>query len=358
MDIPKFILVFAFGCLVHSARAQNPHGEALKIDCASCHSPEEWAIASSAWEAGELVVPSGRETRSGFSHNTTKFPLTGRHAQLDCKDCHENLVFSEADANCISCHTDMHQITAGSECTRCHTTANWLVDDVDELHVENGFPLLGRHAAVSCNECHVSESAVRFDRIGNDCINCHLVDYQTTDAPNHEEAGYSLNCMECHDVASETWNWEFGAANHNFFPLTEGHAIQDCNACHANGMFTDTPTDCIACHEDDFLAATSPDHQTNGFPTDCTLCHSTKPGWPSDDFKQHDDLYFPIFSGKHKGAWNDCIECHTTAGDYSQFSCIDCHEHNNASKLAGKHDEVSDYQFNSQACFDCHPTGH
>jgi len=349
------VLVVLFTGIVAS---QNPHGEKLTIDCASCHSPEAWAIASSAWSGGELIVPTKNENVKGFSHNETNFPLTGQHANLDCRECHDNLVFEEANANCISCHTDMHQMTVGDDCTRCHTTENWLVDNIDELHFENGFPLLGQHATASCNECHTSESAVRFDRIGNDCINCHLEDFQATTSPDHQAAGYSTNCMECHDVAAEGWFWTSGTANHNFFPLTGGHEIQDCNACHSNGTFSGTPTDCFACHEEDYLATTSPNHQANGFPTDCSVCHAIEPGWPAQDFAQHDDLYFPIFSGKHKGEWNDCIECHTVAGDFKQFSCIDCHEHNNPSKLADKHDEVGDYQYNSQACYQCHPTGH
>lgn len=355
--IKAAVSLFLVFFLVGAVASQNPHGDKMVIDCAACHSPEGWAIASSAWNAGELVVPTKTGKAKAFSHNETAFPLTGQHANVDCRACHENLVFEDADASCISCHTDMHQMTAGSDCTRCHTTENWLVDNIDELHFENGFPLLGQHAVVSCNQCHQAETGIRFDRIGNDCINCHLDDYQATTSPDHVAAGYSTNCMECHDVASNEWLWTSGTANHNFFPLTGGHEIQDCNACHANGTFQGTPTECFACHEDDYLATTSPNHQASGFPTDCSVCHSIEPGWPAQDFAQHDDLYFPIFSGKHKGEWNDCVECHTVAGDFSQFSCIDCHEHNDPGKLADKHDEVSGYQYNSQACYQCHPKG-
>lgn len=358
MKRKKILIAWAIGFfIVANVFAQNPHGEKLAIDCAACHSPESWAIASTAWDAGELVRPVAGTSQKAFSHKETGFPLTGQHASLDCRECHDNLVFGQANGSCISCHTDLHQMTAGDDCMRCHNTNNWLVDDIDELHFENGFPLLGQHAVISCDQCHSSETALRFDRIGNDCINCHLDDFQATTAPNHEAAGYSTNCMECHDVASQTWLWTSGTANHNFFPLTGGHAIQDCNACHSNGTFAGTPTECFACHEDDYLATTSPDHQANGFPTDCSACHAIEPGWPAQNFDNHDDLYFPIFSGKHKGEWNDCIECHTVAGDFSQFSCIDCHEHNDANKLAKKHDEVGGYQYNSQACYQCHPKG-
>lgn len=337
--------------------SQNPHGENLAIDCAACHSPEGWAIAASSWNAGELVNPYGSEGKKAFSHNETAFPLTGQHCNLDCRECHDNLVFEHADASCISCHTDLHQMTAGNDCKRCHTTENWLVDEVDVLHFDNGFPLLGQHAVVSCNECHVAETSLRFDRIGNECINCHLDNFEATKTPDHQAADFSTDCMQCHDLAAPSWFWTVGTANHGFFPLTGGHEIQDCNACHANGVFAGTPTDCFSCHEDDYLATTGPDHQANGFPTDCQLCHAIEPGWPAQDFDNHDDLFFPIFSGKHKGKWNDCTECHTVAGDFRQFSCIDCHEHSDANKLGKEHDKVSGYQFNSQACYQCHPKG-
>ena len=52
--------------------------------------------------------------------------------------------------------------------------------------------------------------------------------------------------------------------------------------------------------------------------------------------------YFPIFSGKHKGEWNEYNECHRTPAGFSQFSCIDCHEHDSTGDLADEHDNVSD----------------
>ena len=343
-------IILCFGVNVFS---QNPHSEALVIDCAACHSPEGWEIATSSWKNGTLVNPNAEES---FSHDRTGFPLTDQHAVLDCRDCHETLVFTQAQTSCISCHTDLHQMTVGDDCARCHSTEHWLVDNITEIHQENGFPLLGNHALANCFDCHVSETALRFDRIGNDCINCHREDYSATSMPDHQAAGYSLECMDCHDVGSPTWQWSAGGSGHLFFPLTQGHEINDCAACHSSGSFSNTPTDCFACHENDFRATISPDHEAGNFPTDCAACHTTAIGWPAADFSQHDELYFPIFSGKHKGEWNECVDCHTT-GTFSAFSCIDCHEHNNAGDLADEHNDVSNYSYSSQACYQCHPKG-
>lgn len=339
--------------------AQSPHGAELRINCAACHSSEGWEIDADFWSKSELTKPNttGSSETPRFQHSQTNFELDGRHAQVDCRACHESLVFKEISSDCISCHTDLHQQTVGIDCARCHNSSNWLVDNITALHIENGFPLFGQHATANCTDCHHSETALRFDRIGNDCVNCHLDNYSATTMPDHKSAGYSTDCVACHDPSSSDWHWTAGAANHLFFPLTRGHQVNDCTKCHIGGNFQNTPTDCFACHASDFMATTSPDHEAGNFPTDCMICHTTEPGWPATNFTQHDQLYFPIFSGKHDGEWNQCTECHTTSGDFKAFSCIDCHEHNNAGDLADEHDEVSGYSHTSSACYSCHPKG-
>ncbi|MBK8501806.1 MAG: hypothetical protein IPL46_06110 [Saprospiraceae bacterium] len=67
-------------------------------------------------------------------------------------------------------------------------------------------------------------------------------------------------------------------------------------------------------------------------------------------------MYFPIHSGSHNGAWNECVECHTAEGNFTVFSCTECHEHNQ-SKTDDEHKGISGYTFNSDACLTCHPIG-
>ena len=328
-------------CLPQIAHAQSPHGESLgKMDCVVCHNPDGWEIAMDTFR---------------YDHGTT-FPLEGRHLSVDCRACHSSLVFSEAPMQCVDCHEDMHSASVGNDCTRCHDTDNWLVDDTPEIHEKNGFPLVGVHDNLSCIDCHRSETGLRFDRLGNDCINCHSDDYQSTQSPNHTDVGYSAdNCTNCHDPFST--GWTAGEINHNFFPLTQGHNIQDCQQCHLTDKYSDASPECISCHEDNFNNTNNPAHVAGGFPTDCTLCHTTEPGWAATAFGDHDDQYFPIYSGKHKGEWNQCTDCHTNSGDFSSFSCIDCHEHSNQAGLTREHNEVSGFDYESNACYQCHPKG-
>jgi hypothetical protein len=282
--------------------AQSPHGETLKIDCAQCHNPEGWTI--------------NYETIQ-FDHSTTDFDLEGAHNQTDCKACHTSLVFSEVPTDCISCHVDVHSMSVGNDCMRCHSSQSWLVDNISEIHEENGFPLIGTHSNLSCIECHLSETDLRFDRVGNDCISCHREDYMAAQNPNH--TGFSTNCIDCHSVLG--MEWEADIINHDFFPLTLGHDLQNCSECHTTGVFSDANPDCVSCHQNDYTATVNPNHQQANIPTDCVSCHTTNPGWMPALF-DHDATDFPL-TGGHIGL--DCVECHANGYSNTPTDCFACH---------------------------------
>ena len=352
-------IILLFGLTINLL-AQNPHGADFKMDCAACHTSDGWEITAEFWKNNTpskpiistttgLVLPNSSK---GFDHNSTEFNLQGQHTIVDCKDCHQSLVFSEAQTECISCHTDMHNQTVGMDCARCHTSENWLVSDITELHYDNGFPLMGAHAIASCNECHISETDLTFEPIGNECINCHLDEYSATTNPNHTSAGFSTNCIECHSINGFDWSTE--NINHEFFPLNKGHDVEDCARCHTSGDYSNTPTDCLSCHLADYTASINPNHQNQSFPTDCRECHTTDPGWTPAEYLQHDVEYFPIYSGEHNGEWDQCLECHTNPSSYVEFTCTTCHAN---PETDDEHSGIGGYSFNSPACLACHPTG-
>ena len=354
-----WLIIFLIGGTI-SLVAQNPHGEGLKMDCAACHTSDGWEISMDSWNfikdpEVEISQITGWElkwdTLDKFNHFNTNFPLEGQHAGVDCRGCHADLVFAPTSVDCISCHTDVHQQTVGSDCVRCHTADNWLVDNITELHLENGFPLLGMHATAACIECHTSETGLQFTRIGNECINCHLADFNATTNPNHADAGFSMECVDCHSIESIGWFSE--TMNHDFFPLTKGHEIEDCAACHIDRNFTNTPTDCFACHQTDFTAALEPNHEAAGFSTECIDCHTTDIGWEPAEYADHDNI-FPIYSGAHQGEWEQCVDCHNNPSDYTQFTCTNCHTNPETDE---QHAAVTGYVYENTACLACHPAG-
>ncbi len=324
---------------------QSPHGGDFVLNCADCHNPEGWSISSESWKTNNPSQPKS------FSHSKTEFPLEGAHQVLDCKQCHTSLVFAQASSDCVSCHTDMHEQTVGDDCKRCHDSDSWTIDRIPELHERNGFPLIGAHDQLTCVECHQSASNLRFNRIGNECVNCHRQDYENTQNPDHSAAGYSDNCMECHNPSKGGWGVD--NFNHGFFPLVGGHDIS-CEKCHTGGTFANLSADCVTCHQEDYNNTQSPNHTVLQFSIDCASCHTTAPEWTPANFPDHDGLYFPIYSGEHKGEWDQCIDCHTNPNNYAEFSCTNCHTN---PETNDDHGGVNGYVYSNNACFACHPNG-
>jgi hypothetical protein len=168
------------------------------------------------------------------------------------------------------------------------------------------------------------------------------VDYVATTNPNHTASGIPTTCQTCHTTNP---GWQPANFNHTSFPLTLGHSTPTCNDCH-KGNYTSTSIDCYSCHQTDYNNTTNPNHKTLGFSTTCTQCHTVQPGWKPATYTQHDTQFFPIYSGRHKGQWNACTDCHTNTANYALFNCITCHGNVHSGK-----------NYTNAQCYSCHPRG-
>ena len=323
--------------LVVSVMAQSPHGKDFKLECSRCHSVDNWDV---------------QMKNINFNHDSTGFKLLGQHKNVECRLCHPTLLFSQAKKECADCHTDVHQNTTGHDCERCHNNQSFVVSNITQIHMDSRFPLFGAHKTADCVRCHPSESNLQFKPLGVECVECHNDKYLATTNPNHQTAGFSTECSQCHDVTA--FEWKGTGFTHDFFPLTSGHASLYCSDCHGDGYQRKLSTDCYSCHAADYNNASEPDHKASGFSTACAECHTTNPGWKPASYKQHDSEYFPIYSGKHKGVWSSCTECHPTTT--KTFTCIDCHHHNKTD-TDSRHRNVGGYSYNSNSCYSCHPSG-
>ncbi len=137
-------------------------------DCKACHSIEIWSEIS-------------------FDHNKTNFQLLGKHAQVDCRNCHFSIVegkekqqFSNLAESCENCHEDIHfkqfEVLGKSDCERCHTFNNWLAEKFN--HDNARFKLDGKHEGLQCIACHKpTDNLIRnyvvykFEDIS--CASCH-----------------------------------------------------------------------------------------------------------------------------------------------------------------------------------------
>ncbi len=346
------LLVCLLGQIPTTVLAQNqdsssPHGElSIAIDCSRCHTDKGWVPTRIPME---------------FVHaSDAGVDLDGRHADLECVACHERLRFDEPHIiglECQSCHTDVHDGTLSSECANCHKTTRF--DDMDELsvHNETAFPLSGAHEVIACESCHANDRGGAYSTMSSSCDSCHQEDYDKTTTIPHGAVGYPTQCENCHSAVSWTFGVHFDhIAASNGFELTGGHRRIECSTCHSTPSFAlvvpaVVDDNCVGCHNDDYQR----EHSGTGFSTQCVDCHNTD-DWENVNFKEHDSIYFPIFSGEHKGEWDSCQTCHTTQRVYNTFTCFDCHEHRQSS-MDKEHREVGGYVYESTACLNCHPRG-
>ncbi len=130
----------------------DAHNGQFGTDCAACHTPLAWDQAT-------------------FDHNKTNFPLTGKHAQVACEQCHVNNTFKGLSATCVSCHEDpvFHRGAFGTDCASCHSTNAW-----QPAKYRGSHPRIADEGGVGINHGHTT------------CRTCH---------PN---TVYDYTCLACH----------------------------------------------------------------------------------------------------------------------------------------------------------------
>lgn len=300
--------------------------------------------------------PTGTKTGS-FNHAQSIFPLTGAHRATACNQCHISGYSQKPSTECRICHNNDLQTannpkhTVGNfpqTCQTCHTTTAWKPSTFNHT-TGTQYPLQGAHINASCNTCHTSTYA----GLTKICKECHNEDFQQAVNPNHTLANFTQPCEQCHTPQA----WKPSSYNHSVtgYQLVGSHVNTACNKCHAQ-QYANTSTVCFSCHAAAYNSSTTPNHGASNIPNDCKLCH-TPANWTTlSVYTQHDATYFPVFSGEHRGEWNKCTECHTNPANYSTFSCIDCHEHNQASTNS-EHRNVVGYVYQSAQCYHCHPRG-
>ncbi len=163
----------------------DPHAGQLSTDCERCHTTLRFQIPRFTPE----------------DHDTTRFPLTGAHRTVPCRDCHRRVppdtlaalsglprtalpdtalqVFRFRDTVCTVCHADPHDGEFAAACSSCHTPARW--SDLPNFdHAATRFPLRGAHRTVPCASCHRNLAAerprprpLRLDGLPRTCEGCH-----------------------------------------------------------------------------------------------------------------------------------------------------------------------------------------
>jgi hypothetical protein len=395
------LLILCIFLVFFQQKTESPHGTDFKVSCSTCHSSKGWQFDTSVYSfdhnrtkfklTGQHTGVNCRQCHTSlvFSaaksecnechldvhqattgqdcgrchtsaswlvnnindiHQSSRFPLLGAHRTADCIDCHKSETYVRFDVpgvNCVDCHrenfmstTNPNHTEAGfsEDCSTCHpiNAFEWKGSGFNH----NFFPLVQGHSGVNCSECHITPN---YADASPDCYSCHQDTYAATTNPNHTASNFPTTCSNCHTLSP---GWKPASFDHSNFPLTLGHSTPACTDCHINGNYSSTPTDCYSCHQSDYNSSTNPNHQSLSFSTLCTTCHTTNPGWKPAKYTQHDVQFFPIYSGRHKGTWDVCSDCHTDPNNYTSFNCKTCH--------ANAH---SGENYTNAECYSCHPRG-
>jgi hypothetical protein len=193
---------------------QDAHAGQLGAACDGCHSAASWY-----------------QTNAFARHRQTRLPLTGMHALVDCRDCHQrsdDRAWTSVAADCFACHEadyrrpDLHPLHVGSardpntpplprDCAQCHRAIAWSPAFVSNPLVTGGLATAGAalrsgehdrafslsfgpHRGAECSSCHTSPMLPRAVR----CNGCHAHDEARLREQHRAVAAFQPNCSVCH----------------------------------------------------------------------------------------------------------------------------------------------------------------
>ena len=358
----------------------------LSQECLSCH--EDFHKGAMSPNCSNCHGFDSFKNATGFDHNTTKFPLIGKHKTVDCEKCHKSTIIDGKSVhqfkgiafnNCTSCHKDIHENKFGQNCSQCHTEESFhttIKGNNNFDHDKTDFKLVGKHKTVVCKSCHKNNltDPIKFAL----CSNCHI-DYHKKEFSNN---GVVPDCNVCHTndgFAGSLYSIE----KHNLskFPLEGAHLATPCVACHKKQekwTFRNIGSTCVDCHQNEHKGFIQDKYYPN---EKCTECHNVN-SWRTISF-DHSKTNFKL-EGAHikqscsachytkngnvirvqqfKGLSNDCSMCHKNShsGQFDingKTDCTKCHvvddwkktifDHNSSRfKLEGAHIKVK--------CEKCH----
>lgn len=366
----------------------DEHRGQQKEECSYCHNEVEW------------------KKTPGFDHNTTEYPLKGKHIKVKCEKCHPSikddvrvafpapksetfLKFGGIEHSaCTDCHKDVHENRFGQRCASCHTVEGWTIirnaSAERQFHEKTRYPLKGAHLDVECKSCHgpFPGQAAKFKNMQFDeCTDCHADAHEGQITVAAGKKTKNVDCTACHSVEAFVPT-RFGLADHNKtkFTLEGAHIVVPCDACHtptpaltakipkpvlvdlkrrgrrelfSQALFDFTkPTDtCETCHADV--------HKGQFTGKACTTCHQVA-SFEKVKFDHQKDSNYPL-TGKHEKV--ACDKCHfVPTGSKEQVAgkpvvrykpleqkCNACHEDAHAGQFAKGTPAVTD-------CEQCHVT--
>jgi hypothetical protein len=170
---------------------EDPKSVKTPTVCSGCHLKDDVHKTRLGKECQDCHNISGWPIGALFDHSKTKLPLTGKHAETKCADCHKAKIYDPIAATCVSCHAkkDVHLGRLGPKCEQCHNDTVWKTWRFDHAK-QTKFALTGAHANAGCYGCHEKKGVERAT-LPVACNSCHKKD-------DTHKGAFGTNCAKCH----------------------------------------------------------------------------------------------------------------------------------------------------------------
>lgn len=286
-------------------------------------------------------------------------PLSRAHQSLSgplqCTSCHK-LAAGSGIFRCSECHTDIaHRLSlrrgyhaavvsptsTDKDCVTCHSEHNgenfllihWEPSQKAFDHRKTGYGLEGKHADLSCEQCHKARNIPEPERasikkkdlnrtflgLSRECLSCHT---------DQHRGQLGKDCLRCHTLIE--WKRATGFDHTKTkFPLIGIHVRVACEKCHKPlsaeqkaARYVGLPFEkCSSCHTDPHRGS---------FKANCESCHNTvawkKVSWSGmSAIFDHSRTDYPLL-GKHANM--RCSACHQGEAfnvPLAHGKCADCH---------------------------------
>jgi hypothetical protein len=375
----------------HDLTKYDLEGEHARVGCDECHGRDKTAPMASQrcdnchvdLHHAQFVTTEGGRSRPkpcedchtvqvaafalrNYDHDTTDYPLVGKHREQACEECHDDreaaVYVDLPHADCDECHTDPHGGRhEPAACTKCHIADGFQIQAFD--HDDTDFPHTGKHVGLECNKCHRD---FQWTDIPHDsCNDCHF-----TKNP-HQEGMAVEKCDACH--VTEAFDVvRFDHVATTGFDLAPAHDDTACASCHPQVKdFEGLDSTCAACHVDD--------RPWGHYEGDCGDCHEAELWFPAGlGPNEHIITGFALVGahslepceschpvGQPRGeAEPDCATCHMRDDPHQNMlgsNCDDCHTEMSWLRTTWRHTATGwplRGAHRLAACSDCHATGY
>ncbi len=157
-------------------------------DCVSCHDDPHFGMFGDATCVRCHSTETFVKPQIPFDHGArTRFALDGRHATIDCAQCHVSQVATggkrrerrRVEPSCRSCHQDPHAGQFKRDCSGCHDPKQPFRVVSFDHSTDARFALDATHAKLDCARCHQpvtrddGSSVIRYRPLGTACRDCH-----------------------------------------------------------------------------------------------------------------------------------------------------------------------------------------